>query len=71
MSLTFEDRLAAEVAPVVTCTACKATLDLTDEQWGKFKSWRGSLSQAALARVLDVGETSYKRHVRSGHADLR
>ena len=70
MSLTFEERIEAEVAPL-TCTTCLASLELTDAQWEKFKVVRARLPKAAVARILDVSESAYKRHVKASHVDLR
>jgi hypothetical protein len=70
VSISFADRLAAEVKPI-PCKMCQAIVDLTDDEWDQFKEARPDLSIAGMARVLLVGETTAKRHVLKAHVDPR
>jgi len=66
--------LAAEIKTGTNCRACDAILALTPEQWEQLEPLAplrgegdGRLSIAALARVLEVSDTTTKRHVNSRH----
>ena len=68
--MSLADRLAAESRPD-QCTTCRALRDLIDDEFELFTEVRAGLSLAAQARVLDVGESSFKRHVAAGHHEPR
>lgn len=64
---TFEERLAAE-KPVVLCTVCAALADLTPSQRDAYAKAAPTLSNAARARVLQVGEKSMRKHDAAAHS---